>query len=144
MNDQGLEDKQAKQNVLVLIAAQAILGAQLPIIFVVGGLAGGQLAGNVCFATLPISLIVFGSMTMVIDPNTMREIGKVAKHTLPANCPPASPPTTKIIGNCAPKIACAAISTSTFCLACLSSKPWSFIFTIPIYIFSNAGNNMCE
>ena len=63
MNDQGLEDKQAKQNVLVLIAAQAILGAQLPIIFVVGGLAGGQLAGNVCFATLPISLIVFGSMT---------------------------------------------------------------------------------
>ena len=63
MNDQGLEDKQAKQNVLVLIAAQAILGAQLPIIFVVGGLAGGQLAGNLCFATLPISLIVFGSMT---------------------------------------------------------------------------------
>ena len=63
MSDQGLEDKQAKQNVLVLIAAQAILGAQLPIIFVVGGLAGGQLAGNVCFATLPISLIVFGSMT---------------------------------------------------------------------------------
>ena len=63
MNDQALEDKQAKQNVLVLIAAQAILGAQLPIIFVVGGLAGGQLAGNVCFATLPISLIVFGSMT---------------------------------------------------------------------------------
>ena len=63
MNDRGLEDKQAKQNVLVLIAAQAILGAQLPIIFVVGGLAGGQLAGNVCFATLPISLIVFGSMT---------------------------------------------------------------------------------
>ena len=63
MNDQGLDDKQAKQNVLVLIAAQAILGAQLPIIFVVGGLAGGQLAGNVCFATLPISLIVFGSMT---------------------------------------------------------------------------------
>ncbi|MDS9947195.1 MAG: MFS transporter [Planktomarina sp.] len=63
MNDQGLDDKQAKRNVLVLIAAQAILGAQLPIIFVVGGLAGGQLAGNVCFATLPISLIVFGSMT---------------------------------------------------------------------------------
>ena len=63
MNYQVLDDKQAKQNVLVLIAAQAILGAQLPIIFVVGGLAGGQLAGNVCFATLPISLIVFGSMT---------------------------------------------------------------------------------
>jgi MFS family permease len=63
MNDQIVDDQQAKRNVFVLIAAQAILGAQLPIIFVVGGLAGGQLAGNICFATLPISLIVFGSMT---------------------------------------------------------------------------------
>lgn len=48
---------------MVLVAAQAILGAQMPMIFVVGGLAGGMLAGNACFATLPISLIVFGSMT---------------------------------------------------------------------------------
>ncbi len=48
---------------MVLVAAQAILGAQLPMIFVVGGLAGGMLAENACFATLPISVIVFGSMT---------------------------------------------------------------------------------
>ena len=48
---------------MVLVAAQAILGAQMPMIFVVGGLAGGMLAGNPCFATLPISMIVFGSMT---------------------------------------------------------------------------------
>ncbi len=47
----------------MLVAAQAILGAQMPMIFVVGGLAGGMLASNVCFATLPISVIVFGSMT---------------------------------------------------------------------------------
>lgn len=35
----------------------------MPMIFVIGGLAGGMLADNVCFATLPISMIVFGSMT---------------------------------------------------------------------------------
>ncbi len=57
------DDRRAKRNVAVLVAAQAILGAQLPMIFVVGGLAGGMLASNVCFATLPISMIVFGSMT---------------------------------------------------------------------------------
>ena len=58
-----IDDRRAKRNVAVLVAAQAILGAQLPMIFVVGGLAGGTLASNPCFATLPISLIMFGSMT---------------------------------------------------------------------------------
>ena len=57
------DDTRAKRNVAVLVMAQAILGAQLPMIFVVGGLAGGQLATNPCLATLPISFIVFGSMT---------------------------------------------------------------------------------
>lgn len=57
------DDARAKRNIAVLVAAQAILGAQMPMIFVVGGLAGGMLAKNPCFATLPISLIVFGSMT---------------------------------------------------------------------------------
>ena len=57
------DDTRAKRNVLVLFIAQATLGAQLPMIFVIGGLAGGMLAGNPCFATLPISLIVFGNMT---------------------------------------------------------------------------------
>jgi MFS family permease len=57
------DDSQAKRNVAVLILAQAILGAQMPMIFVVGGLAGKQLASNICWATLPISLIIFGSMT---------------------------------------------------------------------------------
>ncbi|MEL6684728.1 MAG: MFS transporter [Pseudomonadota bacterium] len=58
-----VDDTKAKRNVAVLVLAQAILGAQLPMIFVVGGLAGGQLASNPCLATLPISFIVFGSMT---------------------------------------------------------------------------------
>lgn len=57
------DDRRAKRNVAVLVLAQAILGAQLPMIFVIGGLAGIQLASNICFATLPISFIIFGSMT---------------------------------------------------------------------------------
>ncbi len=56
-------NSRTRRNIVVLVAAQAILGSQMPMIFVVGGLAGGMLAGNPCFATLPISLIVFGSMT---------------------------------------------------------------------------------
>lgn len=58
-----IDDTRARRNVAVLVAAQAFLGAQMPMVFVVGGLAGGMLAGNPCFATLPISLVVFGSMT---------------------------------------------------------------------------------
>jgi MFS family permease len=45
-----------------LVMAQAFLGAQMPLIFLVGGLAGKTLASNVCLATLPISMIVLGSM----------------------------------------------------------------------------------
>lgn len=55
-------DKIARRNVAVLAASNAILGAQLPMIFIIGGLAGQSLAPNVCFATLPISMIVLGSM----------------------------------------------------------------------------------
>ena len=54
--------RRAKRNLAVLVAAQAILGAQMPMIFVLGGLAGGMLSPNPCLATLPISFIVFGSM----------------------------------------------------------------------------------
>lgn len=55
-------DRRARRNVIVLVLAQAILGAQMPMIFTIGGLAGQSLASNLCFATLPISLIVIGSM----------------------------------------------------------------------------------
>ncbi|MFT5344015.1 MAG: MFS family permease [Paracoccaceae bacterium] len=48
----------------MLVAAQAFLGAQMPIIFIIGGLAGQSLASNICLATLPISLIVLSSMFM--------------------------------------------------------------------------------
>ena len=56
------DDSRAKRNVMVLVAAQAVVGAQLPILFIIGGLAGQMLASNPCWATLPISLIVLGSM----------------------------------------------------------------------------------
>jgi MFS family permease len=58
-----IDDTRAKRNVAVLVAAQAFLGSQITMIFVIGGLAGQQLSPNVCLATLPISMIVFGSMT---------------------------------------------------------------------------------
>ena len=57
------DNSRAKRNVTVLVIAQAILGAQMPMIFAIGGLAGKMLATNPCWATLPISMIVFGSMT---------------------------------------------------------------------------------
>ncbi|MEO0939713.1 MAG: MFS transporter [Pseudomonadota bacterium] len=58
-----IDDSKAKRNVAVLVAAQAFLGSQITMIFVIGGLAGQQLSPFACLATLPISLIVFGSMT---------------------------------------------------------------------------------
>ena len=57
-----IDDRRARRNVAVLVAAQAFLGAQMPMIFLVGGLAGQSLASNVCLATLPIAMIVLGSM----------------------------------------------------------------------------------
>lgn len=57
-----LSDARARRNVWVLVAAQAILGSQMPMIFTIGGLAGTTLATNICWATLPISMIVLGSM----------------------------------------------------------------------------------
>lgn len=55
-------DARARRNVAVLVAAQAILGSQMPMIFVIGGLAGQSLSPNPCWATLPITMIVLGSM----------------------------------------------------------------------------------
>ncbi|MEL6551343.1 MAG: MFS transporter [Pseudomonadota bacterium] len=57
------DDRRALRNVVILVAAMAMLGSQITMIFVIGGLAGQMLAPNPCLATLPISLIVFGSMT---------------------------------------------------------------------------------
>ena len=58
----GTTHASEKRNVFVLVLAQAFLGAQMPLVFTVGGLAGQQLSPHPCLATLPISLIVLGSM----------------------------------------------------------------------------------
>lgn len=52
-----------RHNLRLLTIAQAVIGAQMPMIFTVAGLAGQMLAPNPCLATLPISVMVFGSMT---------------------------------------------------------------------------------
>ena len=71
-------DGRARRNVFVLVLAQAILGAQMPMIFTIGGLAGQSLASNVCFATLPISLIVLGSMFAA--PNVSALMGRFGRR----------------------------------------------------------------
>lgn len=63
MTDIATAPARARRNVVILILAQAFLGAQMPMIFTIGGLAGQMLAPNACLATLPISMIVLGSMT---------------------------------------------------------------------------------
>jgi len=55
-------DRRARRNVAVLVAAQALLGAQMPMMFTIAGLAGQTLAANPCWATLPITAMVVGSM----------------------------------------------------------------------------------
>lgn len=58
-----IDDGKARRNLWVLIAAQAVLGSQITMTFVIGGLAGQMLAPHPCLATLPISLVVLGAMS---------------------------------------------------------------------------------
>ena len=71
------DDKLARRNLIVLVIAQAILGNQLPMVFIMAGLAGQSLAKNLCFATMPISCIVLGAM-LASDPlsNLMQKVGR--------------------------------------------------------------------
>ncbi len=70
-------DSIAKRNLVVLIAAQAILGSQMSITFILGGLAGQYLSPNPCLATLPISLIILGSMlTAPVMATVMQKHGR--------------------------------------------------------------------
>ncbi|MFT4151187.1 MAG: MFS transporter [Paracoccaceae bacterium] len=55
-------DALARRNVFVLVLAQAFLGAQMPMIFTVAGLAGASLAPDPAWATLPVTASVLGSM----------------------------------------------------------------------------------
>lgn len=56
------DDVRARRAVAILVWAQSILGSQMSIHFILGGLAGGLLADDKALATLPISMTVLGSM----------------------------------------------------------------------------------
>lgn len=55
-------DRLAKRNVAILAYAQAVLGSQMAIQIILGGLAGAYLATDQSLATLPISMTVLVSM----------------------------------------------------------------------------------
>ena len=61
MSAPDAEMRRARRNVIVLLLAQALLGAQMSMIFIIGGLAGQMLSPNPCIATLPLSMIILGS-----------------------------------------------------------------------------------
>ena len=78
-------DSDAKRNAIIFIIAQAIMGSQMPMIFILGGLAGQSLAANICYATLPISMIVLGSMlTAPVLSQVMQKYGRKAGFLLGA------------------------------------------------------------
>ena len=61
------------------MAAQMILGSQMPVNFILGGLAGQVLSPDKCLSTLPITLIVFGSMLSApVVSNVMQRYGRAA------------------------------------------------------------------
>jgi MFS family permease len=60
--DPLVDDARARRAVPLLLWAQAVLGAQMTVHFILGGLAGSLLAENKALATLPITMIVLGAM----------------------------------------------------------------------------------
>ncbi|MEM0990036.1 MAG: MFS transporter [Pseudomonadota bacterium] len=62
--DAPADDSRAKRAVAILVWAQSILGAQMPVHIILGALVGKSLAEDPALATLPISMMVLGSMLM--------------------------------------------------------------------------------
>jgi hypothetical protein len=81
----AVDDARAKRNIVVLVLAQAVLGAQMPMIFTIAGLAGKTLAPNPCFATAPITAAVLGSM-LTANPISavMQRYGRATGFTIGA------------------------------------------------------------
>ncbi|MEZ5450341.1 MAG: hypothetical protein R3E89_15695 [Thiolinea sp.] len=59
-----VDDRLARRNVMVLVLAQTLFGAQMPMLIIFGGLAGAFLADSKALATLPISLMMLMTMLM--------------------------------------------------------------------------------
>ncbi len=62
ISDGKVDEKTARLNLLILFLAHAIVGGQIGLYFVISGLAGQWLSDNKCFSTLPITMIIIGSM----------------------------------------------------------------------------------
>ncbi|WP_309663424.1 MFS transporter [Tabrizicola sp.] len=105
------QDALAKRNVLVLVGAQAILGAQMPMIFTIAGLAGNSLAPSHCWATLPITCTVIGSMLTATPISAyMQKYGRRAGFVLGA-----------MGGALGAAIGAYGLSTANFALFCLGA-----------------------
>jgi MFS family permease len=75
-----------KRNLAVLFAAHAVLGCQMPVNVVLGGLAGAALADNRALATLPLSVIVLVSMFVApLASLTMGRFGRRAGFLIGAS-----------------------------------------------------------
>jgi len=87
MIDAIAKHKRAKRNVAVLSFMQAILGAQLPVYIILGGLAGALLAEDKSLATLPIAFqMVVGMLTAAPMSLLMGKAGRKPGFFLGAAC----------------------------------------------------------
>ena len=57
----AFEERNTIHNVVVLAIAQAFVGVQLPMNFILGDLARAYLSITSCFGTLPVSITIIGS-----------------------------------------------------------------------------------
>jgi len=73
------DDGRARRNVGVLFCLHAVLGAQMPIHIILGGLAGLELAADPALATLPISVTVL--VTMLTTAAASLYMGRFGRRT---------------------------------------------------------------
>ena len=67
-----------RRNLTILFFSQGVLGAQIPVNFILGGLAGALLADNRALATLPISIIVL--VAMFVAPGASLFMGRFGRR----------------------------------------------------------------
>ena len=67
-----------RRNLAILFFSQGVLGAQIPVNFILGGLAGALLADNRALATLPISIIVL--VAMFVAPGASLFMGRFGRR----------------------------------------------------------------
>ncbi len=73
------QDRRARRAVAVLVWAQSVLGAMLPVHFILAGLIGQLLAENKALATLPVSITVL--TTTLLAPGMSALMGRWGRRT---------------------------------------------------------------